>query len=138
MNIYETIYKRLEKLGIIADGKSKNYRRSKSDPYMDLVVEKTGDDLPNDNKGFVISLAHYFEQNGDLCCDPEMTIAIYPETRTAEALTFQQDRPPIYQQVYPEPNMYSPRLKKDLNSFLKQWLKNLIDQDHGKEWENRS
>ena len=138
MNIYETIYKRLEKLGIIADGKSKNYRRSKSDPYMDLVVEKTGDDLPNDNKGFVISIAHYFEQNGDLCCDPEMTIAIYPESKQAEALTFQQAIPPIFQQVYPEPNKFYPRLKKDLNSFLKQWLKNLIDQDHGKDWEGKS
>jgi len=135
MGIYEIIYKRLEKLDIVTDGKAKKYRKSKSDPYMDFIVEKIADDLPNDNKGFVISIAHYFEQNGDLCCDPEMTIAIYPESKQAEALSFQQAIPPIYQRVYPEPGMVSPRLKKDLNSFLKQWLKNLIDQDHGKNWE---
>jgi len=34
----------------------------------------------------------------------------------------------------PEPGKVYPRLKKDLNAFLRQWLTNLIHQGHGKEW----
>ncbi len=48
----------------------------------------------------------------------------------AEALTFQQAVPPIYQEVYPEPGKYSPRLYKELNDFLGLWLRNLEDQGH--------
>jgi len=84
----------------------------------------------------------------------------------AEAFSFQQAIPPVYQEVFdnsfqtlsrlfvpdavylthpcvrtsplpgldPEPGKVYPRLKKDLNAFLRQWLTNLIDQGHGKEW----
>lgn len=41
--------------------------------FMDLVVERVGtgpEGLP------LISVAHYFEQNGDLCPDPEMTFEV--------------------------------------------------------------
>ena len=47
-----------------------------------------------------------------------------------EALTFQQAIPPIYQEVYPEPGMVAPRLKRDLNAFLSLWLRNLKAQGH--------
>jgi hypothetical protein len=33
----------------------------------------------------------------------------------------------IYQEVYPEPGKYYPKLKKELNAFLNDWLKNMID-----------
>lgn len=33
-------------------------------PYMPLVIEKVGKHL--------VSVAHYFEQNGDLCADPDV------------------------------------------------------------------
>jgi hypothetical protein len=52
----------------------------------------------------------------------------------AEAYSFQQAIPPIYQDVYPEPGKVRPKLKKELNSFLRLWLQNLIDQDHGETW----
>ena len=47
-----------------------------------------------------------------------------------EALTFQQAIPPIYQEVYPEPGRYRPRLRVQLNDFLSLWLRNLKDQGH--------
>ncbi len=39
-------------------------------PYMDLVIEKVGDNL--------ISVCHYREVNGDLCQDPEIVFLIPP------------------------------------------------------------
>ncbi|HDT14930.1 MAG TPA: DUF1249 domain-containing protein [Firmicutes bacterium] len=84
-------------------------------------------------KGFVFSMAHNYEQNGDLVPDPDMEIEIDLERKTAEALTFQNAL--VYQNVYDyddkgEKIMFKPRLKKDLNSFLKMWLKNLTEQGH--------
>lgn len=73
----------------------------------------------------VISLAHYYEQNGDLVPDPDMTIRIYSQTKMAEALTFQNCY--IYQEVYPTPDTCYPKLKTSLNSFLNNWLSSCID-----------
>lgn len=100
--------------------------------FMDLVVEV----LPQcpETGAMVLSLAHYFEQEGDLCQDPKMTVRVFPPREgrhgAVEALTFQQAIPPIYQQVYPKPGMVAPRLKQGLNSFLSFWLPNLTDQGH--------
>ena len=33
----------------------------------------------------------------------------------------------IYQEVYPEPGKYYQKLKKELNGFLNDWLKNMIE-----------
>ena len=51
----------------------------------------------------VLSLCHYFEMNGDLCQDPEMTVRVFSSAGMIEALSFQQSLPPIYSVVYPEP-----------------------------------
>ena len=63
-----------------------------------------------------------------------MVVLVYPDLAMAEAYSFQQAIPPVYQEVYPEPGKVRPKLKQDLNSFLRQWLQNLIDQDHGETW----
>lgn len=99
---------------------------------MDLVVEvllrcpETG--------GMVLSLAHYLEQNGDLCQDPELAARAFAprESRPGllAALTFQQSIPPVYQVVYPAPGKVVPYLKRELNRFLATWLKNLEQQGH--------
>jgi hypothetical protein len=60
--------------------------------------------------------------------DPDMEIRIYPYAGFVEALTYQLDSLGIYQVVYPEPGKVYPKRKKELNKFLNQWLKNLIDQ----------
>jgi len=133
--ILETNYDRLVKLDIVTDGQPRGYSKSKAGGYMDLVVERVEmlDDF-NGQSCKAISIAHYFKQNGDLCQDPEMVVLVYPALKMAEAFSFQQAIPPVYQEVYPEPGKFYPRLKKDLNSFLRQWLNNLINQGHGKEW----
>lgn len=131
MNSYEIIYKRLVKLGVLAildagHDNAKSHIDGSGGALMDLnldVVDRNGDRI-------VIALSHYFEQNGDLCADPDMEIRIYPAARWAEALTFQQTNPDIYQVVYPEPGKICPRLSRELNWFLKMWLRNCIRQGH--------
>ena len=126
--IYERIYKKLDTLGVINVLESgRDSGKSNSSGYMDLSL----DVLHEEESGVVrIALAHYFEQNGDLCADPDMEIRVYKDRGMAEALTFQMAMPPVYQEVYPEPGKVAPRLKKELNSFLNTWLKNCLNQGH--------
>ena len=135
--IYETNYDRLIQLGTIAKDGSILIQQGKScsPEFMDLVVERIQQmDSASGNPGIALSLAHYFLQNGDLCKDPKMVVIVYPTLKMAEALTFEQSLPPIYQVVFPEPGKFYPQLKKEINGFLRLWLNNLIDQGHGKHW----
>lgn len=126
--IYERIYKKLDTLGVIEVLEAgRESAKSKASGYMDLNLDILNEEEP----GMVrIALAHYFEQNGDLCADPDMEIRIYKDRFIAEALTFQLAMPPLYQQVYPAPGKVVLHLKKELNIFLDQWLSNCLDQGH--------
>ena len=135
MNTYSRNFQKLVRLGVISaeGGLMFTYGKSVSDGFMDWNVEHLGEGVPH-GQGFVLSLTHYFEQNGDLCKDPDMTVAVFPRQKSVEALSFQMDIPPIYQEVYPKPGKVSPALKRDLNRFLSQWLDNLLAQGHGQHW----
>jgi hypothetical protein len=81
----------------------------------------------------VIAVGHTYTVNGDLMRDPEMTFRMDREKGTLEPLTFQQDGSiQIYQQVYPEPGRWIPKLRSDLNTFAQQWLKNISQQGYQK------
>lgn len=130
MTVFEKNYTSLTKIGIIKDGAicEGHY---KSDGYMDLVVEATPMlDRFDEQNSLAFSIAHYFKQNGDLCADPEMVVFYYPDLNMVEAYSFQQAIPPIYQEVFPEPGKVFPQLKRELNSFLSQWLRNIKSQGH--------
>ena len=119
MDIYQQIYNRFIKLTDCSKpdcelNKNGNLK-IKVNAFMDLVIEK----LEVDH----YSMTHYFEQNGDLVPDPDMEIKIHHEKKMAEALSYQDQL--IYQVVYPKPGYVDLKLKKDLNKFLLQWLKNL-------------
>ena len=73
-------------------------------------------------------MAHNYIQNGNVMADPDMEIKIHKDLEVAEALTYQQDSLGIYQEVYPEPGKVNTRLKEELNSFLRTWLRNLEQQ----------
>lgn len=97
-----------------------------STAFMAVCVEV----LEQRHKSLVVSIAHYFEQIGDLCCDPDMTflvndLGVFP-------LTFQQALPPVYQvaaEFTEEGGMkYSPRLQQELTQFANGWMKNIRDQ----------
>ena len=119
--IYKQIFSRLQTLGILDEtGVMKaSYMRFTVKGLMDLHV----DNLLNNT----ISVAHNGKQNGDVMCDPDVQVWIHPDHKEAEAMTFQNDYLGIYQEVYPEPGKYRPKLKKDLNDFLADWLKTIIE-----------
>lgn len=120
-NVYEMIFARLQQIGIINEcGKMQaDYIKFVSPGLMPLNVDKLTSDT--------IALAHNGKQNGDVMRDPDMEVRIYPEMKMAEALTFRNDYLGIFQEVYPEPGKYYPKLKKELNAFLNDWLKNMIE-----------
>ena len=119
--IYERIYDKLEKLGILYIIKNGNeHIKFKSEGFMDLNIDK----LSNDK----IAIAHNYIQNGDVMADPDMEIRIFPNSRIAEALTYQQDSLGIFTVVYPEPDKVNLKAKKELNDFLNIWLGNIIKQ----------
>ena len=144
-NRYELHYAKVEALlqQPLTELRPEAVIRLQAPGFMDLVVEVL---LPCQETGAtVLSLCHYFELNGDLCQDPEMTVRLFapgstegltltpstnPKLGRAEALTFQQAVPPIYQEVYPQPGRFHPKLRSQLNSFLGQWLSNLEAQGH--------
>lgn len=134
-NVYEMNYARLctllgQKPSELAFVRAYRFR---AQGFMDLVVERLPDCAITGAP--VLSLCHYFEQHGDLCKDPDMTVRVF-EPRAAlangmlDALTFEQSIPPIYQEVYPEAGKVRPKLKQELNAFLGTWLRNLEKQGH--------
>lgn len=132
--IYESIYKKLIKLGILnADG-SRNFDeflKMKSGGMMDLNLDMLHERPDTDS--YVISIAHNYVQNGDVMADPDMEVEIHPDLKMAEALTFQNSGLGLYQRVYEynengKKTGVRPSLKKDLNSFLLQWLRNIDNQ----------
>jgi uncharacterized protein YqiB (DUF1249 family) len=123
--IYEMIFARLQEIGILNEKgvMSAEYMKFESDGFMPLSV----DNLYSEKDYQVIPLAHNGIQNGDIMADPDMEVKIYPARKIAEALTFQNDYVGVYQEVYPEPGKYVPKLKKELNDFLNDWLKRMIE-----------
>lgn len=133
-SLYERNYRRLEAIigRPLPDLESGVVYRLRAEGFMDLALEVLSQDRTTG--AMVVSIAHYFESRGDLCQDPEMEVRVFPpregQPGLVEALTFAQAIPPIYQRVYPEPGMVVPRLKRELNSFLGTWLRNLKAQGH--------
>ena len=144
-NRYELHYAKIEALlqQPLAKLEPEAVIRLQAPGFMDLMVEVL---LPCQATGAtILSLCHYFETNGDLCKDPEMTIRLFPPGSTAyltltpsttadlgraEALTFEQSIPPVFREVYPQPGRFHPKLRSQLKSFLGQWLSNLEAQGH--------
>jgi len=129
-NIYERIYNKLSKIVNLEELKKEMYLKKTSAGMMDLSF----DFLLNENKkSYRIAMAHNYVQNGDLMCDPDMEIRISPATKTAEALTYQQDNLGVYQQVYQEvenTTYVNPELKKQLNGFLDKWLTTILKSNY--------
>ena len=127
--IYERIFKLLDRLtgDIVAFAESelvKGYLKLEVNGFMPLVVEN----ITVDRRYPEISLTHYWELNGDLMKDPEITVRVHPVSKLAEALTFEQSDFGLFQRVYPEPGKVDLQAKKDLNNFLLFWLRNMIKQ----------
>jgi len=145
-NIYEMNYARLaELLGHPPEELAPDVvHRRTSEGFMDLVLERLS--ACHETGAPMLSLAHYYEVNGDLCQDPEVVVRIFPpgmegfeqfapstdsQHGRIEAFLFQQAIPPVFHPVYPYPGRVIPRYKRSVNGFLAFWLKNLKAQGFG-------
>lgn len=125
--VYAENFDRMVKLGIIApDGNLtfSTWLKIDNPPYMKLSL----DNLYTSEDEIIIAMAHNFTHNGDVMADPDMEIKIIPSMKMVEALTYRLDSLGINQRVYSAPDKYNPKLKKEHNRFLNQWLKGLLDQ----------
>ena len=75
----------------------------------------------------IFSLAHYYEQNGDLVCDPDVTFLVADQVHL---LTFEQGG--VVRQVAVQFKGQAIRLNEQLQGqiteFCNQWLRNLAAQ----------
>ncbi|EIE01477.1 DUF6908 domain-containing protein [Leptospira licerasiae] len=130
------LVKEIERLGGIKALKSKNSLRLRSEGYMDLVLEYVGKGPRNLD---TISVAHYYEQNGDLMRDPEIVFEI--EQKTDETGKNEQIFHPVeyWQDGLPFLNgpvvwiedgkiLCKPNSITSIKSFAKTWDQNLKSQ----------
>lgn len=124
-DIYARIYRKLQKvvpelMTIEESGKSK------VDGYMDLNL----DVLHKRSNRIVIALSQYYKHPcGDMIPDPDMELAVYPKLEIAEARSYQDSF--SYRTIYSDDKGAEDiKAKKELNTFLDQWLSNLIEQGH--------
>jgi len=105
--------------------------------FMPLVVEKINSD-PDfmGNAVDVISLAHYYEQNGDLMVDPEMLFFYYKKEEHAVVIPalYQQDNLGIYQESIfrgsdEQWKIYT-KLQHGHTTFANMWLRNIKEQQN--------
>lgn len=108
---------------------NQNHIRIESEGFMPLVVERIG---TGPRKLPLISVAHYFTQNGDAMRDPEMTFE-QDARGDLHPVTFQQDGGlPLYQEAVFQneegQTLVRPRLLQQLRSFARTWSCNLREQ----------
>ena len=111
-------YKALQKLAPEMFGDDCTYLRFESKQYEPLVIEKIDTDK--------ISIAHYYEQNGDLMRDPEIVFTVDAESSAIYPLEFTQDNLGIYQYY----NSYTQDSRELLSFFVDEWASNLEKQNH--------
>jgi hypothetical protein len=114
--------KTIEELITMLGGVKGLYVSIENPPFMRLVVEHIGggpNGLP------AISVAHYYELNGDLCQDPEMCFEIEstPNGLVLHPYMFQMAIPPVYQEVTNDPQGVA--LSNELREFAALWDRNL-------------
>jgi len=130
--VQETNYDKMEKLGIIqavhdlADSENDSYARFQAEGYMDLIVEVIG----KKNDKVLVSMAHYYQQNGDSVPDPEMEILVDFKYRMAHAISFSNAFGMVRSEFQEGDGgvLIDPRAKKENDAFLGKWLSNLKQQ----------
>jgi hypothetical protein len=84
----------------------------------------------------LVSVAHYFEQNGDLMADPDLVFEVNPDSwKSGEwgPVSFTQNSTGTYHEAVVIQNgkvMIAPRLVASLKSFARTWDRNLKAQGY--------
>lgn len=111
------------------DRLAKNPISLRVDGFMPLSIERIG---TGPRGGMLISVMHWYEQNGDLMRDPDVEIEILPDTGEWLPLSYRQDSAGLFQEVQIDIDgdlmRASERFVKDIQRFLKLWDRNIGEQ----------
>ncbi|MBM3998905.1 MAG: hypothetical protein FJ297_05075 [Planctomycetes bacterium] len=111
------------------DNLAKNPISLRVDGFMPLSIERIG---TGPRGGMLISVMHWYEQNGDLMRDPDVEIEILPNTGEWLPLSYRQDSAGLFQEaqidIDGELMRASDRFVKDIQRFLKLWDQNIGEQ----------
>lgn len=114
----------------LAPGESRKVANSES--FMAVSV----DCLQRVPLGDVFSVSHYYEQNGDLMADPDMTFLKATLDGRVYPLTFRQDGGiPFNQEAATLVDggtsfRFRPRMQRDIATFAGQWMANIKQQQY--------
>lgn len=97
--------------------KDVEYLKYKSKGYLDLSIEKIGDNT--------LAISHYFEQCGDLMSDPDIEFYIDEENKMLLAFTYQNDLVAYFLDASDNRDF-----QKHIGKFLNTWFKSLDYQGH--------
>ena len=92
------------------------YMKFQSEGFEDLVLENIG--------GSEISIAHYYDKDGDAMRDPEITMIVDNEGKTVTPTSFLQDDMGIF---YTTDSVSTAKVR-DLEQFMAQWFANIHNQ----------
>jgi hypothetical protein len=98
------------------------------DGFMPLSIEFVG---RGPRGGTLISVMHWFMENGDLCRDPDLEIEIPANSDDWLPVSYRQDSLGVYQQaviIGENGPVVRASLTKDLIRFMRRWDKNVGDQ----------
>ena len=117
----------------------RDYLKIVNEPYMPLSVEQMGVIYGQDGK--LVSLCHYYEQNGDLMADPQMCFVVVDQRETDKtAYENVMIVPYLYQQdnmgIYEESMLFRNSVVAHCNTamqlghvtFANVWLQNIVEQ----------
>ncbi len=97
--------------------------------FMPVSVEVVG---TRPQGALIVSIAHYYEQNGDLMADPEVTFVVVRDDYVYP-ITFRQDNLGInreYVRWEGEREYCNLGMQNDLASFGNQWMENIKQQQY--------
>lgn len=81
--------------------------------------------------GPIYSIAHYYEQNGDLVCDPDMTFLVASTDNSIYPITFEQGGM-LYQEAVEwdgdRIKGVRPKTQRDITNFANTWMRNIKEQ----------
>ena len=118
---------------VLTEGCTKvgDHRKVQQSPeFMPVSVEAVA---TTPQGALIISVAHYYEQNGDLMADPEVTFVV-ARGEHVFPITFRQDNLGVNREyvrweggkVY-----WNLAMQNDLAAFCNQWMENIRDQQYG-------
>jgi len=124
MDIYRELYRKMEEAGIL-DVIEEEWIKLEAPEMMDLNVES----FPEGKNLYKVSIAHFYEENGDLVPDPEVVLLVNTDEKTAVPIFIQNNI--VYQRAT------DPLLRMELAVFTRQWLDNIINMKYTRRSPNR-